>query len=85
LISKQELSEKINQENLDLFPIEMRKALATGIVHTVRSNASTNKRRQLQTIFSDENLTADAANQSVAATSSISFSQSESTQQDRLE
>ena len=79
-----DLSEKINQENMDLFPIEMRKALASGIVHTIRSTASANKRRQLQAIFSDENISipgsvataavVEEGNQSTSA--SISFSQS---------
>ncbi len=54
-------------------------ALASGVVHTVRSNAATNRRRQLQSIFSEENLHT-AGEQSCdrsAAASSISFSASE--------
>jgi hypothetical protein len=58
--------------NMGEYPSEMRQALASGVIHTIRSSVKENKKKQLKKIFSDDSLpTRDLAAESCA---SISFS-----------
>ena len=50
-----EFTDSVNS-NMAAWPSEMRRALASGVIHTVRDDREKKKRRQLQTVFSDDSL-----------------------------
>ena len=85
LEAPREFEDSVNA-NIAGFPHEMRAALASGVIHTIRDGQAKKKKRRLETIFSDDSLplgemvalkTDNGKESKVAAEATISFSDSD--------